>query len=51
MRNHLRKESGNNLVEYALLVALVALASIPFLRSFSDTINTVWTAIGTRLAS
>jgi Flp pilus assembly pilin Flp len=47
----LKQEQGQDLVEYALLVALVALASIAALQHFNGTIGSVWTVIKTRLSS
>ena len=44
-------ECGQNLVEYALLVALVALAVLASLQTLSATITDIWTVITTRLAS
>jgi pilus assembly protein Flp/PilA len=42
-------ESGQDLVEYALIVALIALASIVMMRNLASTIATTLGALGTRL--
>lgn len=44
-------ESGQDLVEYALLTALIALATIAALQNLSSTIGSIWTTIATRLSS
>ena len=41
----LRSEEGQDLVEYALLVALIALACILAVTAGGTAIQTVWTAI------
>ena len=45
------EERGQDLVEYALLVAAIAIATIAALQTFSGTITSVWTLISTRLSS
>jgi pilus assembly protein Flp/PilA len=47
----LHDEEGQDLVEYALLVAFIALASVAALSTLSDDIAALWTAIAARLAS
>jgi Flp pilus assembly pilin Flp len=42
---------GQDLVEYGLLVAVVALGAVAALTAFQDVIATAWTAISTKLAS
>jgi Flp pilus assembly pilin Flp len=44
-------EEGQDLVEYALLVGFVALASIGVVTSLSTDLGLLWTAIAARLAS
>lgn len=44
------REEGQDLVEYALLVSLVALAAIAGVNKVSAAINTVFTNISTSLA-
>jgi len=44
-------ESGQDLVEYALVVALIALGSITAMGSLSTAINGAFTSVGTRLTT
>ncbi len=44
-------ESGQNLVEYALVVVLVALAAITAMGTVGNSINSAFTKIGTQLNS
>ena len=46
-----REDNGQDLVEYALLVALIALATVAALQTLSLTIGSIWTTILTRLSS
>ena len=46
-----REDDGQDLVEYALLVALIALATVAALQTLSLTIGSIWTTILTRLSS
>jgi Flp pilus assembly pilin Flp len=46
-----REEQGQDMVEYALLVALIALATLVALQNLSATIGAVWTTITARLSS
>jgi pilus assembly protein Flp/PilA len=45
------EEEGQDLVEYALLVALVALAATAGMNSIANAINTTLTNIGTSLTT
>jgi pilus assembly protein Flp/PilA len=47
----LKREDGQTLVEYALIIALVSVALIASLKSLRTSIAGVFTAIGTALAS
>lgn len=47
----LRGEEGVDLVEYALLLGFVALASIGALTTLSGDISALWTSIATKLSS
>lgn len=49
LRNVAAEEHGSNMVEYALLVGVVALACIPALLKFSDAISAFWDTISARL--
>ena len=42
---------GQDLVEYALLVAVVALGAVAALTAFQHAIGTAWTAISNKLSS
>jgi pilus assembly protein Flp/PilA len=44
-------EEGQDLVEYGLLVALVALAATAGMNTLATAINTTFTNIGSRLSS
>ncbi len=44
-------EEGQDLVEYALVVALIALAATAGMRSLATAINTGFTNVGTTLSS
>jgi pilus assembly protein Flp/PilA len=47
----LSQEEGQDLVEYALVVALIALAATTGMSSMASTINTAFTNIGSLLSS
>lgn len=49
MRNFLRDESGQDLVEYTLLLAFVALASAALFIAAGGSICTIWTAANNQL--
>ena len=44
-------DSGQDLIEYALLAAIVALSASALLRNMKNTIGTVFTGIGNALTS
>jgi pilus assembly protein Flp/PilA len=44
-----KEEEGQDLVEYALLVALVALAATAGMNTLATAINTAFGAVGSRL--
>ncbi len=46
-----REEDGQDLVEYALLLAFIALASIAALGTVTTALNGVWTNINTKLGT
>jgi pilus assembly protein Flp/PilA len=54
LRNFLKRlwqeEEGQDLVEYGLLVALVALAATAGMKSLASSINTAFTTLGTTLS-
>jgi Flp pilus assembly pilin Flp len=41
---------GQDLVEYTLLVAVVALVSVAAVQQFGNAINNVWTSVSSNLA-
>lgn len=51
IKNFVREEEGQDLVEYALLLALITLAVAAVLPTFTETLNGVWTAVGTALGT
>jgi pilus assembly protein Flp/PilA len=48
---YLTQDEGQDLVEYALVVALIAFAATAGMQSLASSINTAFTAIGTTLTS
>ena len=44
-------EDGQDLIEYTLLVAFLAIVATPFMRVAGLSINTVWSGAGTTLAN
>jgi len=44
-------QSGQDLVEYALVVALIALAATVSMKALATTIGTAFTAVGTKLTT
>ena len=51
LRNFVREEEGQDLVEYTLLLAFVALASAALFIGAGVSINSIWTKANTALAS
>ena len=49
MQNLMQLEEGQDLVEYALVVALIAFAATAGMSSLAIAINTAFTSIGTTL--
>jgi pilus assembly protein Flp/PilA len=49
--NFFRDESGQTLIEYALLCALIALGAIAGMQTIAQEVNNAFTKIGSRLAS
>ena len=46
-----QEEDGQDLVEYSLLLAFIALAAVALLSGISGNITTIWTKISTNVAS
>jgi pilus assembly protein Flp/PilA len=51
MLNSLMREEGQDLIEYALVVALIAFAATAAMRTLATDINTVYTNVGTALVT
>jgi pilus assembly protein Flp/PilA len=51
MKNFWRDTQGQDLVEYALAAGLVAVAAVAAMPTLSSTVNTVFTKIGSIIAS
>lgn len=51
VKNFNDSDEGQDLVEYSLLLAFVAVASVATVIGLSDDISALWTAIANRLAS
>ncbi|HTS49209.1 MAG TPA: Flp family type IVb pilin [Bryobacteraceae bacterium] len=49
LKNFLRDEQGQDLIEYTLLLAFVALASAALFISAGQSVNTIWTIANSRL--
>ena len=50
LRNLFVNEDGQDLIEYALLAGLLALAVVAALTAASGSLNTLWNAIQTQLS-
>jgi Flp pilus assembly pilin Flp len=51
LRRIFKQCEGQDMVEYGLLIAVVALACVAALNNFSTVINTVWTTLSNYLAN
>jgi pilus assembly protein Flp/PilA len=51
LRSIVRNESGQDLIEYALVVALIAFAAAAGMTTVATKINTAFTNIGTKLTT
>jgi pilus assembly protein Flp/PilA len=51
VRRLLTQEKGQDLVEYALLIAVIALALVAAVQSFATGLNSVFTSISTALGT
>jgi len=49
VRNFVREENGQDLIEYALLVALISLVCVVALMAAGSNVNTIFENIKTRL--
>ncbi len=51
IQNLMTREEGQDLIEYALVVALIALAATAGMGTLANNINTAFTNMGTKLTS
>ena len=51
LKRILRQCDGQDMVEYGMLIAVVALACVAALTDFSTIINTIWTTLTTNLSN
>ena len=51
IRQALKDESGQDLVEYALIVALIALAATAGMSTLASRINSAFTSVGNKLGT
>lgn len=51
LKDVLTREEGQDLIEYALIVALVAFAATAGMSSLATSLNQAFTAIGTKVTS
>lgn len=51
LKNVLKNEEGQDLVEYALVVSLIAFAAIAGMGTLANDINSAFTSIGTKLTA
>ena len=51
LRNLLQEESGQDLIEYALVAAVLALAAIAGMGSLANNISNAFSAVGSKLSS
>jgi pilus assembly protein Flp/PilA len=51
LQSLMQNEEGQDLIEYALVVALIALAATAGMSSLAGSINNAFTSVGTQLSS
>jgi pilus assembly protein Flp/PilA len=51
LKAFLQEEDGQDLVEYSLLLAFIALAAIALLSSAGGSVKNIWTTVNTQLTS
>jgi len=51
LKNLIAEESGQDLIEYALVAALVGLGAVTAMKSLGTSISTAFTTIGTQVTS
>jgi pilus assembly protein Flp/PilA len=51
LENLLRDESGQDLIEYALVAAIIALAAVAGMSTLATNISNAFSAVGSKLSS
>lgn len=51
LKSYLEQEEGQDLIEYALIAGLLALAAVAALTALSGSIQSMWTALSDAVAS
>jgi pilus assembly protein Flp/PilA len=51
LRNLLRDESGQDLIEYALVAAVIGLAAVAAMSSLANNVSNAFSAVGSKLSS
>jgi pilus assembly protein Flp/PilA len=51
LQNLHREESGQDLIEYALVAALIAFAAVAAMQGLANSINSAFSIIGSKLTS
>jgi pilus assembly protein Flp/PilA len=51
LNNFISDESGQDLIEYALVASVIALGAVATMKTFATTLGTVFTSIGTQLTT
>ena len=51
MHGFLKEEEGQDMVEYALLLAFVALAAVSLLSGVKSSINSIWSSVSSNLST
>jgi len=51
LKSKLQEEEGQDLVEYALIVALISLAAVAGMNALAGDINSAFTTVGSKLST
>jgi pilus assembly protein Flp/PilA len=51
LRNLLQEESGQDLIEYALVAAVIGLAAVAAMSSLANNVSNAFSAVGSKLSS
>lgn len=51
IRNFVKEESGQDLIEYALVTGILGLGAVASMQTLAGKVNTAFTSIGTTLTS